>query len=749
MPKVKITKAPTGSQADYGLVRKSNVPQTGDSDRKVKNTMTALKGEDRAKANIEVEGGETVFGDVNRDGYVELFEFKGKRHSNGGMDVDIPEGSFIFSDTKKLKIKDKEMLKQYFGLSSKRSGYTPAEISKKFQINEFIDILKNPESDEMAKRSADEMIKNNMQKLGLLAFVQESIKGFPDGIPDIAQMALSELGVDPNQMLQEAAPQEQGQMLPQQEMMNQEQMSIAMYGKQVKYPDGGGLPTLNPLMRFLPKAQPGMQVPFSENLPPSQQNAVDYGNTTQGYLYGIDSPYTPREIYTQSGGTERFPMRQNPDPTFNPETGMMEYFDPQTGQTMVYNPEPVERYLDSSVGAKSGSTSFDPVQGFQRDGGMIHPLAKFLGGGQLPQYQVGGKKGREAKKGDVFYINNEPYKVKSRYTNLAGEWVTFDKPLKGIASGFWGGDEYNDSDIDYMGAAEFDRMIQASQSGTNTFQMGYDKGSFGYGDRFVPVEELSFWDRQGSDIGGVLATFTGDVFAPNEYNYGSGTMFWTLSDEPIEGANFDKFGINESKETVDIDMDGEKKLITTEYIKPGYKVTKDNVEYVVSGEEGESTLAFDENRGWSGNSGEGRWIRLKQVDDPNYPGIFNATYDIDENASFKAVDLDEYLNEWVNDGQGDASYVKGKNENENVVIGAKEYFRVDGTTDSFYYYNGNERVNVSEPATVKKIKEAFAEKDKGNIKTTPASGKTNQGTTTGSTPTTVKRRVVNQNEIEY
>src|SRR5210317_1884695 len=128
MPKVKITKAPraTGSQSGYGLVRKSRVPHTGDSDREVKNTMTELKGEDKAKANIEVEGGETVLGDVNRDGYAELFEFKGKRHSEGGMAVDIPEGSFIFSDTKKLKIKDKEMLKQFFGLSAKRGGYTPA-----------------------------------------------------------------------------------------------------------------------------------------------------------------------------------------------------------------------------------------------------------------------------------------------------------------------------------------------------------------------------------------------------------------------------------------------------------------------------------------------------------------------------------------------------------------------------------------------------------------------------------------------
>ena len=84
MPKVRITQAPkgaTGSQSNYGLVRKTNVSTTNKADRDVKNTMTALKGEDVEKANIEVEGGETVLGDINKDGHLELFEFKGKRHS--------------------------------------------------------------------------------------------------------------------------------------------------------------------------------------------------------------------------------------------------------------------------------------------------------------------------------------------------------------------------------------------------------------------------------------------------------------------------------------------------------------------------------------------------------------------------------------------------------------------------------------------------------------------------------------------
>lgn len=229
MPKVKITKAPsgvTGSQADYGLVRRLSVSSTNESERTVKNTMTELKGKDKAKAKIEVEDGETVLGDINRDGYIELFEFKGKRHSQGGMAVDIPEGSFIFSDTNKLKIRDKDVLKEYFGLNYKSGGYTPAEISKRYQINEYIDTLKNVDADELTKRTANEMLKNNMQKLGVLAFLQEAMKGFPDGLPDIAQLAFEQLNVSPEELMpqQQPSPEEMQMMAQQQGQAPQEMM---------------------------------------------------------------------------------------------------------------------------------------------------------------------------------------------------------------------------------------------------------------------------------------------------------------------------------------------------------------------------------------------------------------------------------------------------------------------------------------------------------------------------------------------
>jgi len=223
MFKVRIKTSPgetnpksTGQQEDYGLVRNLRGMQNSPEQYAVNDTMGAIP---RDQANIEVEGGESVIGDINKDGTMELMHFNGKRHTEGGIPVNIPEGSFIYSDTKNLTIKDPEVLEKIFNLPFRKQGYTPGEISKKYDINMYVQILKDDTSDPLAKRSAAEMLKKNKQKLGLLAFIQESMKGFPDGIPAIAEEVLSSMGIDPNQMAQQFAPQQQqgapqGQMMP-------------------------------------------------------------------------------------------------------------------------------------------------------------------------------------------------------------------------------------------------------------------------------------------------------------------------------------------------------------------------------------------------------------------------------------------------------------------------------------------------------------------------------------------------------
>lgn len=142
----------------------------------------------RSMANIEAEQGETVYGDLDGDGGLEHMKIGGKRHSQGGTPLNVPEGSFIFSDTRKMKIKDPQILKM-FGGSSKAA--TPAQLAKKYDVNKYKAVLEDPNADDLSKSTAQLMIKNYEQKLGALALVQESMKGFPQGVPSVAASVMN------------------------------------------------------------------------------------------------------------------------------------------------------------------------------------------------------------------------------------------------------------------------------------------------------------------------------------------------------------------------------------------------------------------------------------------------------------------------------------------------------------------------------------------------------------------------------
>lgn len=192
--KIRITKQPSmayGGQSSYGLDLGRRSSETDMPDSMSDSYSSSISAVPRSMANIEAEGGETVYGDLDSDGMMEHMKIQGKRHSEGGVPLNVPEGSFIFSDTKKMKIKDPEILKK-FGMSFKKGGYTPAVIAKKFPINKYKAILEDPNQDDVNKDTASLMIKNYNDKLSYLAMIQESIKGFPQGIPKVAQASIGQ-----------------------------------------------------------------------------------------------------------------------------------------------------------------------------------------------------------------------------------------------------------------------------------------------------------------------------------------------------------------------------------------------------------------------------------------------------------------------------------------------------------------------------------------------------------------------------
>lgn len=160
-------------------------------------------------ANVEAEKGETVVTNMSRglNNIFEMYGIGGKKHSQGGTPLALPTenkesdgSSFIFSDSKKMLVKDPEVMK-YFGIDSKKP-MTFADISKTFmkRVNDSKAILINPDSDDVAKRSAEMTMDNTAFKIAALKLLQESKKGFKDGLPSGTEAFFEKLQVNPQEM---------------------------------------------------------------------------------------------------------------------------------------------------------------------------------------------------------------------------------------------------------------------------------------------------------------------------------------------------------------------------------------------------------------------------------------------------------------------------------------------------------------------------------------------------------------------
>ena len=172
-----------GGQAGYSLDmnwRKSFTKMNKTSSDYYNNGMSEDKTTDEEPV-LEAEGGETIL----KPGDQTMFNLNGPKHSEGGVALTKDQvesknkpdlASFIFSDTNKMKIKDKDTL-EYFGVAYKKGGVTPAKVSKKYDLNQWQAILNDPTSDPISKATAQLMLNKNIPRLAELAVIQEKMKG--------------------------------------------------------------------------------------------------------------------------------------------------------------------------------------------------------------------------------------------------------------------------------------------------------------------------------------------------------------------------------------------------------------------------------------------------------------------------------------------------------------------------------------------------------------------------------------------
>jgi hypothetical protein len=364
--KVRITKLPgkaRGGKINGNRIVPNQSLSFGGADMKsgpknisVANTISAVP---RNQANLEAEGGETVYGDINGDGMAEHLVIKGPRHSSGGVPLNLPDDTFIFSDTRSMRLKDPNMLAQFGKSVKKGQSYTPAELAKQYDLSKYRKMLQDPESGDLERKTAEIMIRNYTMKLGALALAQESKKGFPQGIPEVARPYMDandikdedlipKLAQEQEQQSAEEEGAEQGEeQNPEEEMMeapeqmpNGEQVAMpqemqqpmAQYGYQMtedtmpfnpgymypEYETYEQTPTQYARGGSLPKAQDGAATPpygMDEAYTPKgvvrlNQYRVKYGLPPIG---GKGKPLTKADIKKAAGEMQQVIIEKNPE----------------------------------------------------------------------------------------------------------------------------------------------------------------------------------------------------------------------------------------------------------------------------------------------------------------------------------------------------------------------------------------------------------------------------------------------------
>lgn len=198
--KVRITKLPGapehmayGGQTNFGLdlgQKKVYSDMNKNPKDSISSTMSEKTDLDPDEQyTVMAENNETAIGDFDQDGELEFQKISGDFHSapSGGTaltDKQLPSKSYIFPQTKKMYIKDPEFLKS-MGVTPKKSGMSPADISKRFNVMEDKKVLDDPFADDMSKKTARLNKDGKEAKLQKLAEYVEAMKNNPQGQPNI------------------------------------------------------------------------------------------------------------------------------------------------------------------------------------------------------------------------------------------------------------------------------------------------------------------------------------------------------------------------------------------------------------------------------------------------------------------------------------------------------------------------------------------------------------------------------------
>ena len=110
---------------------------------------------------------------------LDTYQVGGKKHSQGGEDFVLPEGTIVFSDYLKVP-----------GV-----GKTFSDQAKKFDITKYKEILENPHAKSVDRTTAEIMMDRNMKKLQELFQIQQSMNGDSTGEVKSNELKQGQLGL--------------------------------------------------------------------------------------------------------------------------------------------------------------------------------------------------------------------------------------------------------------------------------------------------------------------------------------------------------------------------------------------------------------------------------------------------------------------------------------------------------------------------------------------------------------------------
>lgn len=181
-----------------------------------------------------------------------LVDHGGDKHSEGGTDVNLPEGAMIFSNAMKL---DKSVVALLLNKDkSKVKRMTPAELAKKYATNELLENIESP--DKYKANSAKLMLEKNITQLNSIFQAQEEHKKI-NGI-------------------------ESGKTLAEQGM--KAEYGTAKYGGVAQV---GSYNTIDNTISMLPK-------PLDYSYKPN--NAISLDQMFKPFDYGVTSPILPEDM---------------------------------------------------------------------------------------------------------------------------------------------------------------------------------------------------------------------------------------------------------------------------------------------------------------------------------------------------------------------------------------------------------------------------------------------------------------------